>query len=164
MSYLLHLPVWQPCSSVINFHNSVRVRLALYYGRLWCPAPTYLVTSAMLCGVSTCDELEPPGDILMTETHSALPLTAEKINALTKTAPVLSSLLVALQSDKDGDWARPELAPYRNRKQELSTHKGCVLCGCRVIIPEEARTSALPLLHANRMGMTAMRRCACSHM
>lgn len=47
---------------------------------------------------------------------------------------------------------------------ELSTHKGCVLWGLRVVIPKEAQPAAMKLLHANHPGVTAMKRCARSHL
>ena len=40
-----------------------------------------------------------------------------------------------------------EFQPYIKRKLELSVEGGCVLWGCRVVIPKKGRDRALRMLH-----------------
>lgn len=39
------------------------------------------------------------------------------------------------------------LQPYQKRKDELSVHDGCLLWGCRVIVPPAGRQSVMDELH-----------------
>lgn len=109
------------------------------------------------------DEAQSPGDILLLEAVNVEPLTAEQIARLTATDPVLAVVYKGLQSGSMTAWKDDAFKPFRNQKAALSIHRGCVLRGSRVILPQQAREAALKLLHANHPGMSAMKACARSH-
>ena len=49
------------------------------------------------------------------------------------------------------------LAPYKQRQNELSVVKGCVLWGSRVVVPTAGRAKALQMLHEGHIGMSRMK-------
>ncbi|KAJ1523118.1 hypothetical protein ONE63_001011 [Megalurothrips usitatus] len=53
-----------------------------------------------------------------------------------------------------------ELSPYRQRQRELSTLRGCLLWGSRVIIPAVMREGVLDRLHAGHPGIVRSKRLA----
>ena len=50
-----------------------------------------------------------------------------------------------------------ELASFQDRKDELSVLDGCVLWGCRVVIPSRGRVKVLEVLHEGHPGITKMK-------
>lgn len=109
------------------------------------------------------DEQDPASNVLLLEAVNVEPLTAERIAKLTSQDPVLTKVYKGVQTGKTDTWQGEEFKPLRRRKSELSTHRGCVLWGCRVLMPMALRETALKLLHANHLGMSAMKACARSH-
>ena len=64
-----------------------------------------------------------------------------------------------MQFGKDGwpDQCEDDLKPFVSRKQELSLHKGGILWGTRVVIPERGQQVVLNELHEGHSGMTRMK-------
>ena len=52
------------------------------------------------------------------------------------------------------------LAPYWNRKMELSTQEGVILWGNRVVVPPQGRDYILEELHAGHPGIAHMKKIA----
>ncbi|XP_064464374.1 uncharacterized protein K02A2.6-like [Ornithodoros turicata] len=103
------------------------------------------------------------GDILMLESVECEPLTPRHIASLTKEDPILSKVFQAVQTGDFSSWREQAFTPYRRRTSELSTCKGCVIWGSRVILPKKAQSLALRMLHANHPGIAAMKSTARSH-
>ena len=57
----------------------------------------------------------------------------------------------------------PEFSCYTARKDELSTHRGCVLWGSRVIVPTPLRKKVLEGLHVSHPGIVRMKALARSY-
>ena len=56
-----------------------------------------------------------------------------------------------------------ELAPYVQRRLELGVEGGCLLWGCRVVVPPRGRKRALQMLHESHPGMVRMKALARSY-
>ena len=98
----------------------------------------------------------PPELVLLMEHLQDSPVTADDIRVWTRRDPLLAKVL---QFVKDGwpDKCEDDLKPFVSRKQELSLHKGCILWGTRVVIPERGRQAVLSELHEGHLGMTRMK-------
>ncbi|XP_053229066.1 uncharacterized protein K02A2.6-like, partial [Podarcis raffonei] len=57
----------------------------------------------------------------------------------------------------------PEFAGYTTRKHELSAHKGCLLWGSRVVVPQPLRKRVLTALHETHPGVVRMKALARSY-
>lgn len=110
------------------------------------------------------DEPCPPGDVLMIEALPASPLTAKKIASLTLQDPILSQVFKALQQGNTDHFEGERFFPYKKKLAELSTQRGCVIWGSRVVIPSSARSEAMELLHAGHKGMVSMKTTARSYL
>ena len=49
------------------------------------------------------------------------------------------------------------LAPFYNRRNEITIHQGCLLLGIRVIIPSKLQNKVLDLLHSTHPGIVRMK-------
>ena len=89
----------------------------------------------------------------------ATPVTAAQIKNWTDRDPTLSKVRQLVQSG----WPQseptddPEIKPYYRRRYELSTEGGCVLWGCRVVVPIQGRKSTLEMLHEAHPGIVKMK-------
>lgn len=110
------------------------------------------------------DEPCPPGDVLMIEALPVSPLTAKRIAKMTLQDPTLSHIFKALQQGTLDRLRGEEFAPYKKKVTELSTQRGCVIWGSRVVIPTQARTEAMDLLHAGHKGIVSMKTSARSYL
>ena len=97
-----------------------------------------------------------PELVLLMEHLQDSPVTADDIRVWTRRDPLLAKVL---QFVKDGwpDQCEDDMKPFVSRKQELSLHKGCILWGTRVVIPERGRQAVLSELHEGHLGMTRMK-------
>ncbi|KAL1430638.1 hypothetical protein MTO96_014832 [Rhipicephalus appendiculatus] len=90
-------------------------------------------------------------------------LAPSQLAEITRQDPVLSRVKAAVGSGELRKLANEEFAAYRKIGAELSIQEGCLLRGCRVVIPEKARKSVLGLAHENHRGIVAMKACARSY-
>ena len=56
-----------------------------------------------------------------------------------------------------------DLLPYFSRREEISAEGGCLLWGCRIIVPPPAQSSIVQLLHETHPGITRMKALARSY-
>ena len=101
-------------------------------------------------------EVPLPGEtILLMETLQE-PMSAKQIKDLTARDPLLSSVrqmvLKGWRYSND-----QQLAPFNQRKDELSIEDGCILWGCRVVIPQAGRATVLEELHQGHPGVCRMK-------
>ena len=102
-------------------------------------------------------EVPIPGEtILVLDMLNSLPVTAEHIKQWTNRDTVLSRVRTMIQRGWQ-DSSEPDLMPYQRRKNELSVHDGCVLWGCRVIVPPAGREKITQELHEGHPGVTRMK-------
>ena len=84
------------------------------------------------------------------------PITAEMVQAETKRDKILSQVYLATQAG----WTtahKTTLAPFYQRRNELTLNTGCVMWGTRVIIPSNLRTKVLEELHSGHLGVVKMK-------
>ena len=107
----------------------------------------------------------PPELVLLAEHLDDSPVTDEQIRRSTRQDPELSPIVHFLQQG----WPRiqssrnPQLAPFLNKKDELSLFEGCILWGTRVVVPSAYRDAVLTELHEGHPGMVKMKELARMH-
>ena len=104
-------------------------------------------------------ERVPTELVLLMEAMEDLPITAEIIRNWTKNDSVLSRVYKYTQHGWPTE-IMSELKPFHQRKNELSTLKGCLLSGSRVVIPPQGRRQILSELHQGHPGISRMKRLA----
>ena len=90
------------------------------------------------------------------KTLQTSPVTAEQIKTWIDQDPVLSRVRNLVQK-RWGEMSDDALEPYARRKNELSVQDGCVLCGCRVIIPVIGREQVMDEIHNGHPGVSRMK-------
>lgn len=104
------------------------------------------------------EEHEPPlGDILLIEAAPEVPLDSTKIAALTRTDPLLSRVHRWILQGWPSGKLPENFRPFVARRNELSTYRGCILWGSRVVIPERAQFRVLDILHTTHPGVVRMK-------
>lgn len=91
------------------------------------------------------------------------PVTAEMVQAETRRDKALSQVYAATQAG----WTavhKTTLAPFYQRRNELTLQAGCVMWGVRVIIPSSLRKQILEELHSGHLGVVKMKALARSFM
>ena len=112
-----------------------------------------------------CVDVPLPGEtILLVEHLNGTPVHAEEIKEWTQLDPILRKVTHYIHNgwkDKNTDY---KLRPYFSRRNELSTHEGCILWGSRVLIPEPGRGNLPNLLHEGHPGIVPMKSLARSYL
>ena len=101
---------------------------------------------------------EVPEIIHLMEHLTTTPLSCTQIKLWMDCDPTLSKVRQWVQEgwpDTDAETSE-ELQPYVRRKLELSVGEGCVLWGCRVVVPRKGRDQALQMLHEANPGAAKM--------
>ena len=105
-----------------------------------------------------------PGDtVLLMEHLNGTPVTASQIRVHTLRDGVLSQVLQNILQGWPAAKLSEELKTYQAKQVELSVEDGCVLWGCRVVIPEKLRPNVLELLHEAHPGASRMKSLARSY-
>ena len=105
----------------------------------------------------TITDVPLPGEtILLMETLQRSPVTAEQVRSWTDTDPVLARVRNLVQKGWS-EATEDSLKPYYQRRDELSVQDGCLLWGCRVIIPTAGRAEILNELHDGHPGVSRMK-------
>jgi hypothetical protein len=94
---------------------------------------------------------QPAELIHLIEHLSATPLSSAQIKAWTDSDPTLSLVRRWVQQGwpelEPESESREGLLPYSRRRLELGVEGGCVLWGCRVVVPSVGRDLALQMIH-----------------
>ena len=88
---------------------------------------------------------------------STLPVTAADVAKATRKDKTMAMIMHMVQS---GQWPKKlteDQVPYHRRREELSSHDGCLLWGQRVVIPASLRQHLLRELHNGHVGMSRMK-------
>ena len=105
----------------------------------------------------------PEETVLLLEALQLSPITAAQIKAWTDHDPILSQVRDLVMKG----WTmttNPELSPYQPRKDELSTHDGCLLWGSRVIVPPPGCNKVMADLREGHPGICRMKQLARCYM
>ncbi|XP_064462712.1 uncharacterized protein K02A2.6-like [Ornithodoros turicata] len=92
-----------------------------------------------------------------------IPLKASAIAKATASGRILSKVYRYIMEGWPSRERDPELQPYYLRNTELSTEKGCIVWGMRVVVPSQHRNTVLCLLHDGHIGQTKMKMLARSY-
>ena len=99
-----------------------------------------------------------PAKVIMNLSHlDSTPVTAVMVKEWTRKDPVLSQVVRLLEEGWPEGVTSEALAPYYNRRNELSLQDGCVLWGARVVIPPPGRENLLEELHETHPGCSRMK-------
>ena len=108
-------------------------------------------------------EVPVPGDIVQMLEDVSRSVEVAHIQRATSRDPVLSQVCRFLLTEWPESLPGEEFLPYHRRRTELSLQDGCVLWGCRVIIPPPLRDQVISVLHDGHPGIGQMKRLARSH-
>ena len=102
------------------------------------------------------NESTPADLVLLLTTLKSGPVTPRDIRRWTDHDPLMSRVK---QSILQG-WQEEEMQPfnYNRRKNELSIQDGCILWGCRVVVPKKGRAQVLDHLHEGVSRMKGLAR------
>lgn len=89
-----------------------------------------------------------------------LPFNVEDIADQTKCDPLLSKVLDNIKRGWNSNISNVEFSPFYRRRGELSTEKGCILWGNRVVIPGNLCSDILGMLHSQHVGIVRMKQLA----
>ena len=101
------------------------------------------------------------------------PITAQQVLQHTRTDPVLSLVIRYItmgwpsdlsQALRESSLDKASIQPFFSRRLELSVEHGCVLWGCRVIIPPKLRPTIIAELHSGHVGASRMKELARSYL
>ena len=101
-------------------------------------------------------------DLLMNQLSDAI-ITAAQIATWTQKDPVLSRVHCMILHGWSKSTLDSAFKPYSSCKDELSTVDGCVLRGCRVVVPPPGREMILEQLHDTHPGISKMKSLARSY-
>ena len=100
----------------------------------------------------------PAETVFLLNELSRSPTSAADIKLWTAKDPVLAQALRAtLRGWPSGKPNDPDLVPYFDRRNELSTVDGCILWGSRVVIPKVGREKVIEALHETHPGIVKMK-------
>ena len=104
-----------------------------------------------------------PGEtVCLLECLQQSPVTWNQVKNWTARDPLLSKVYQYTMQGWPGT-VTDELQPYSRKKDEISTEGGCLLWGCRVIIPPQGRTAIVDLLYQTHPGIQRMKTIARSY-
>ena len=107
----------------------------------------------------------PPELVLLADHLSNSPVTAQQIRNATRKDPQLASVVQFVQQGRPISISNSNyLAPFLDKKSELSLYEVCLLWGMRVVIPAPCRDAALTELHEGHPGVRRMKSLAIARM
>ena len=109
------------------------------------------------------DVPQPAETILLMERLEASLVTAAKIRIWTDKDPVLAKVRKYVLQGWPERVEAKEMAPYFQRKEELSTEEGCILWGARVVMPPPLQAQVLDEIHEGHPGCGRMKSFARSY-
>ena len=99
---------------------------------------------------------------------STTPLSSAKMKEWTDSDRILSQVRKWVQEgcpDQEHESkSREELLPYSRKRLELGVEEGCVVRGCRVVVPSVGRDLTLQMIHEAHPGIARMKSLARSYL
>ncbi len=104
-------------------------------------------------------------ELLQVKQLDALPVLCADVCKETRADPILSQVMEMVTTGRflNVTNANNMLAPYVNRKDELTTQQGCLMWGWRVVIPPKLRSRVLAELDTGHPGVVRMKAVARSY-
>lgn len=109
--------------------------------------------------------LSPVVNLIQDEHLNCLPISAQDIAKATVEDKVLQQVMKLIQRGwpQTRRTLKPELHPYFDRRDQLTLHQDCILCGLRVVTPQSLRERVLEEVHAAHAGVVRMKSVARMH-
>ncbi|XP_049524984.1 uncharacterized protein K02A2.6-like [Dermacentor silvarum] len=82
---------------------------------------------------------------------------AHRITQCTRSDPTLARVQRWVVNAWPHGKLEEEFKPFVRRQHELSEYRGCLLWGCRAVVPNQARSHVLELLHSTHPGIVRMK-------
>lgn len=101
--------------------------------------------------------------LLMAETPEDFPVDIQQIESLSKKDKILSRVIHHILCGWPPKVTEEELRIYWLHRSELSIHEGCILLGCRVVVPPSLRSEVLRTLHKSHSGIVQTKALARSY-
>ncbi|XP_060092259.1 uncharacterized protein K02A2.6-like, partial [Heteronotia binoei] len=105
----------------------------------------------------------PAHGVMLIESLPERPLHASEVARATGRDRVLARVRDWVGRGWPSGKAEEAFRPFASRKDELSTHKGCILWGSRVVVPPPLRRQVLEDLHETHPGIVRMKALARSY-
>ncbi|KRY55859.1 Uncharacterized protein T03_10050 [Trichinella britovi] len=102
-------------------------------------------------------EIPPPLEVLMLESDDTVIMKANDIARMSLKDPLISRVLNWAWKGWPAKLSDKKFKPFFIRQLEISVHKGCLLWGNRVVIPSQARSRLLTVLHDGHPGIVRMK-------
>ena len=103
--------------------------------------------------------------IHLMEHLSTTPLSIAQINTWTDNDAILARVRqLVLEGWPEEGISGEEFSPYFRMRLELGVEEGCVVWGCRVVVPGGGRDIALRMIHEAHPGIVRMKRLARSYL
>ncbi|XP_043218696.1 uncharacterized protein K02A2.6-like [Amphibalanus amphitrite] len=99
---------------------------------------------------------------LIGQLESLSPVTAAAIQRETARSPILAKVMHFVHNGWS-EAVNEELQPFKMRQTELTVERGCLMWGCRVVVPPNLRSRVLSELHAGHQGMVKMKQLGRMH-
>ena len=113
----------------------------------------------------TIVEVPVPGQtMLLMDRLEALPVCEDDICRLDSLRSSATAGLKKVQQGWGDKCPDPSLQPFYKRKDELSTHNGCILWGNRVVVPARGQQQLLEDLHTAHPRIVRMKNLARSYL
>ena len=114
-------------------------------------------------------DVPKPAELVQLLEHlSTTPVSSSQVKTLTDTDPVLAKVRCWVEEgwpeQNPASDADQELSSYFRRRWELGVEGGCVLWGCRVVVPVKGRQRAMEMLHEAHPGVARMKSLARSYL
>ena len=90
-------------------------------------------------------------------------LTSQMIQKETRVDPVLSQVYSFIIGGWPTVVVDPSFAPFKSKRDELTTQQGCILWGTRLVVPSSLQEKVLQELHDTHPGMSRMKALARSY-
>lgn len=87
----------------------------------------------------------------------ALPVSNKIVQQETRKDRILGLISLYIQDGWNNMAKEGKIAPFYARRNELTMHQSCLMCGVRVIIPDKLRKQVLTQIHEGRLGVVKMK-------
>ncbi|KRX44072.1 Transposon Tf2-9 polyprotein [Trichinella murrelli] len=108
-------------------------------------------------------EISQPLEVLMWESDDTVIMKANDIARMSLKDPLISRVLNWAWKGWPAKLSDKNFKPFFIRQLEISVHKGCLLWGNRVVIPIQAHSRLLTMLHDGHPGIVRMKALARSY-
>ncbi|XP_037565246.2 uncharacterized protein K02A2.6-like [Dermacentor silvarum] len=109
------------------------------------------------------DDPSPAEVVMLLDVLPESPLHADDVAKYSAKDAILSRVLNWVWKGWPRCAPSSEFTPFVSRQHELSAHKGCLLWGDRVVIPQKLRFRVLKALHVGHPSIVRMKALACSY-